>query len=77
MPEFPDPKGLSMRSIASALTAVATLAIVLGGASAAAADTNVIVPEGNAYTLVFGNWTQFAADDVFNAGHNHKAVSND
>ncbi|MFD7033233.1 chaplin [Streptomyces sp. NPDC059917] len=65
-----------MRSVASALTALAAFAVVLGGASAASADVNVIIPEGNSYTLVFGNWTQFAADDVFNAGHNNTVGSN-
>ncbi|MCX5145042.1 MULTISPECIES: hypothetical protein [unclassified Streptomyces] len=66
-----------MRSVSSVLTAAAALAIVLGGASAASADVNVTVPEGSSYTIVFGDWTQFAADDVFNAGHDNTVGSND
>lgn len=65
-----------MRAVSSVLTAVAALTIVLGGASAASADVNVTIPEGNSYTLVFGNWTQFAADDIFNAGLNNTVGSN-
>ncbi|MER5732200.1 hypothetical protein ABT084_28355 [Streptomyces sp. NPDC002138] len=65
-----------MRSVSAVLTAAAALVIVLGGASAAAADVNVTVPEGASYTFVFGNWGQFAADDVFNAGHNNTVGSN-
>lgn len=65
-----------MRSVSSALTAVAALAIVLGGASAASADVNVTFPSENSYTIVFGDWSQIAGDDVFNAGHDNTVGSN-
>ncbi|MFG2617369.1 hypothetical protein ACGFXC_07065 [Streptomyces sp. NPDC048507] len=65
-----------MRSVRSAFAVLATAAIVLGGAGAASADVNVTIPEGPSYTLVFGDWLQFAADDVFNAGHNNTVGSN-
>ncbi|MET9610234.1 hypothetical protein ABZZ17_35045 [Streptomyces sp. NPDC006512] len=65
-----------MRSVRSVLTVLAAGALVFGGASVASADVTVTVPEGNNYTLVFGDWFQFAADDVFNAGHDNTVGSN-
>ncbi|MBT2450809.1 hypothetical protein J7F03_27800 [Streptomyces sp. ISL-43] len=65
-----------MRSVRSALSVVAAGVIVLGGASAAAADVTVYAPSENSYTIVFGDWLQFAGDDVFNAGLNNTVGSN-
>ncbi|MGO4455723.1 hypothetical protein AB4039_00045 [Streptomyces sp. M-16] len=65
-----------MRSVRSVFAVLAAGAIVLGAAGAASADVNVTIPEGPSYTLVFGNWLQFAGDDVFNAGHNNTVGSN-
>ncbi|MDA5283993.1 hypothetical protein ACWGHM_10160 [Streptomyces sp. NPDC054904] len=65
-----------MRSVRSVLTVLAAGALVFGGASAASADVTVTVPEGNNYNLVFGDWFQFAADDIFNAGHDNTVGSN-
>lgn len=65
-----------MRSVRSVLSVVAAGVIVLGGASAAAADVTVNAPTETSYTFVFGDWFQFAADDVFNAGLNNTVGSN-
>ncbi|MEU8777687.1 chaplin [Streptomyces sp. NPDC048606] len=65
-----------MRSVRSVLTALAAGAIVLGGAGAASADVNVDFRPQPSYTIVFGDWLQFAADDVFNAGHDNTVGSN-
>lgn len=65
-----------MRSVRSVLTVLATGALLFAGASAASADVTVTVPEGSSYTLVFGDWLQFAGDDVFNAGHDNTVGSN-
>lgn len=65
-----------MRSVRSVLSVVAAGVIVLGGASVAAADVTVNAPAETSYTLVFGDWFQFAADDVFNAGLNNTVGSN-
>ncbi|GHI85374.1 hypothetical protein ACWGF3_36795 [Streptomyces xanthophaeus] len=65
-----------MRPVRSLLTALAAGAIVLGGASVASADVVVYAPAENSYTIVFGDWLQFAADDVFNAGHDNTVGSN-
>ncbi|MFE3766874.1 hypothetical protein ACFXPI_34545 [Streptomyces sp. NPDC059104] len=65
-----------MRSVRSAFAVLATAAIVLGGAGAASADVTVTVPEGSQYNLVFGNWFQYAADDIFNAGRDNTVGSN-
>ncbi|MEV7723368.1 hypothetical protein ACIRP0_14475 [Streptomyces sp. NPDC101733] len=65
-----------MRSVRSVFAVLAAGAIILGGASAASADVTVTVPEGSSYNLVFGDWLQFAADDVFNAGHDNTVGSN-
>lgn len=65
-----------MRSVRSALSVVAAGLIVLGCASAAAADVTVNAPSETSYTIVFGDWLQFAADDVFNAGLNNTVGSN-
>ncbi|MGW0362526.1 hypothetical protein [Streptomyces sp. NPDC002990] len=64
-----------MRSVRSVLCVLAAGAIVLGGASAASAD--VVVTTGDpSYTFVFGDWLQFAGDDLFNAGHDNTTVGN-
>ncbi|MEU7065662.1 hypothetical protein ACIGQE_08540 [Streptomyces sp. NPDC053429] len=66
-----------MRSVRSLVTTLAaTGAIVLGGASVACADVTVNYQPEPSYTFVFGNWLQFAADDVFNAGHDNTVGSN-
>ncbi|MET9887372.1 hypothetical protein ABZZ20_30385 [Streptomyces sp. NPDC006430] len=65
-----------MRSVRSLVTVLAAGVIVLGGASAASADVNVISQPENSYTIVFGDWLQFAGDDVFNAGHDNTVGSN-
>ncbi|MFD3807886.1 hypothetical protein ACFWSF_21425 [Streptomyces sp. NPDC058611] len=65
-----------MRSARTLFSVLAAGAIVFGGASAAAADVTVNVAPQNSYTLVFGDWLQFAGDDVFNAGHDNTVGSN-
>ncbi|MFD3538979.1 hypothetical protein ACFWUQ_05705 [Streptomyces sp. NPDC058662] len=65
-----------MRSMRTVFSVLAAGAIVLGGASAASADVVVTAPAEYSYTLVFGDWLQFAADDVFNAGHDNTVGSN-
>ena len=65
-----------MRSMRTVFSVLAAGAIVLGGASAASADVVVFAPAENSYTIVFGDWLQFAADDVFNAGHDNTVGSN-
>ncbi|MFJ3581784.1 hypothetical protein ACIPPS_06050 [Streptomyces sp. NPDC090127] len=65
-----------MRPVRSALTALAAGALVLVGAGAATADVNVDYHPQPSYTVVFGDWLQFAADDVFNAGHDNTVGSN-
>ncbi|MEV6955902.1 hypothetical protein [Streptomyces sp. NPDC051183] len=66
-----------MRSVRSALTVLAAAAaIVLGGVSAACADVTVNAPAENSYVIVFGDWTQFAVDDIFNVGHDNTVGSN-
>lgn len=62
-----------MRSL---LTALAAGAIVFGTASVASADVSVNFQPQPSYTLNFGHWLQFAADDVFNAGHDNTVGSN-
>ncbi|MFD3545488.1 hypothetical protein ACFWUW_07685 [Streptomyces sp. NPDC058655] len=64
-----------MRSARTLFSVLAAGAIVLGGASAATADVTVDVAPQNSYTIVFGDWFQFAADDVFNAGHDNTVGS--
>ncbi|MEV7675691.1 hypothetical protein [Streptomyces sp. NPDC088752] len=63
-----------MRSL---LTALAVGAIVLGTAGAASADVYVDYEPEPSYTVVFGDWFQFAEDDVFNAGHDNTVGSDD
>ncbi|MFD3556385.1 hypothetical protein [Streptomyces goshikiensis] len=65
-----------MRFARPLFSVLAASVIVLGGASAACADVTVNVAPQNSYTLVFGDWLQFAADDVFNAGHDNTVGSN-
>ncbi|MER7761603.1 chaplin [Streptomyces sp. NPDC097619] len=62
-----------MRTLLSALAAGA---IVMGSAGIASADVAVDFRPQPSYTIVFGDWLQFAADDVFNAGHNNIVGSN-
>ncbi|MCT4353553.1 hypothetical protein M5362_10485 [Streptomyces sp. Je 1-79] len=62
-----------MRSL---LTALAAGAIVLGTAGAASADVNPEFEPHTSYTVVFGDWLQFAGDDVFNAGGDNTVGSN-
>ncbi|RST08864.1 hypothetical protein EF910_01125 [Streptomyces sp. WAC07149] len=66
-----------MRPIRCALTALATGAILLAGASAASADDGftVYAPINNTYSIVFGDLQQIAGDDVFNAGHDNTVGS--
>ncbi|MFB7257028.1 hypothetical protein [Streptomyces nojiriensis] len=66
-----------MRSIRCALTALAAGGILLAGASAACADDTFTIhaPVGNTYSIVFGDLTQVAGDDVFNAGHDNTVGS--
>ncbi|MEU9176422.1 hypothetical protein AB0C90_06135 [Streptomyces sp. NPDC048550] len=66
-----------MRSIRLALTALAAGGIILAGASAASADDNFVVyaPIDNTYSIVFGDLTQVAGDDVFNAGRDNTVGS--
>ncbi|MFG2635427.1 hypothetical protein ACGFX8_16215 [Streptomyces sp. NPDC048362] len=66
-----------MRPVRSGLTALAACAIVLGTAGAASADVTVNNTESPSFNIVFGDWGQFAADDVFNAGHDNTVGSND
>ncbi|MBT2540125.1 hypothetical protein J7E99_05250 [Streptomyces sp. ISL-44] len=65
-----------MRSVRSLVTILAAGVVILGGASAASADVNVNFQPEPSYTFVFGDWLQFAADDVFNAGHDNTVGSN-
>lgn len=57
------------------LTTLAAGAIVFGTAGIASADVAVEYEPQPSYTLVFGDWFQFAADDVFNAGHDNTVGS--
>ncbi|MER7954097.1 hypothetical protein ACFQ69_12150 [Streptomyces sp. NPDC056470] len=61
-----------MRSL---LTALAAGVIVLGTAGVAGADVYVDVEPETSHTIVFGDWFQFAQDDVFNAGHDNTVGS--
>ncbi|MFD3945917.1 hypothetical protein [Streptomyces sp. NPDC058579] len=62
-----------MRSL---LTALAAGAIVFGTAGVASADVFVNFEPEASHTIVFGDWFQFAQDDVFNAGHDNTVGSN-
>ncbi|MCX4629765.1 MULTISPECIES: hypothetical protein [unclassified Streptomyces] len=66
-----------MRSIRLALTALAAGGVILAGASAASADDNFVVyaPIESTYSIVFGDLTQLAGDDVFNAGRDNTVGS--
>ncbi|MFC6136941.1 hypothetical protein [Streptomyces spororaveus] len=66
-----------MRSIRCALTALAAGGILLAGASAASADDafTLYAPVSNTYSIVFGDLSQVAGDDVFNAGHDNTVGS--
>ncbi|MFF2785662.1 hypothetical protein ACFVT6_02615 [Streptomyces sp. NPDC058049] len=66
-----------MRSIRCALTALAAGGILLAGASAASADGafTIYAPVSNTYSIVFGDLSQVAGDDVFNAGHDNTVGS--
>ncbi|MER7912584.1 MULTISPECIES: hypothetical protein [unclassified Streptomyces] len=61
-----------MRSL---LTALAAGALLLGAAGAASADVYVDYEPEDSYTIVFGDWLQFAGGDVFNAGHDNTVGS--
>ncbi|MCX4981561.1 hypothetical protein OG259_23935 [Streptomyces sp. NBC_00250] len=61
-----------MRSL---LTALATGVLVLGAAGVASADVYVDFEPEASHTIVFGDWLQFAHDDVFNAGHDNTVGS--
>ncbi|MFJ3921515.1 hypothetical protein [Streptomyces sp. NPDC090022] len=66
-----------MRSIRSALTALAAAGLVLAGASSACAadDFTVYAPISQTYSIVFGDLSQVAGDDVFNAGRDNTVGS--
>ncbi|MFD3469064.1 hypothetical protein ACFWWM_22330 [Streptomyces sp. NPDC058682] len=69
-----------MRSIRCVLTALAAGGILLAGASAASAASaddafTVYAPVSNTYSIVFGDLSQVAGDDVFNAGHDNTVGS--
>ncbi|MFE6845105.1 hypothetical protein [Streptomyces sp. NPDC057686] len=66
-----------MRPIRLALTALAAGGMLLAGASAACADDNFVVyaPIDNTYSIVFGDLSQVAGDDVFNAGRDNTVGS--
>ncbi|MFE7097134.1 hypothetical protein [Streptomyces erythrochromogenes] len=66
-----------MRSIRCALTALAAGGIILAGASAASADDTftIYAPVSNTYSIVFGDLSQVAGDDVFNAGRDNTVGS--
>ncbi|MFD6229106.1 hypothetical protein ACFWFZ_19880 [Streptomyces sp. NPDC060232] len=58
------------------LTALAAGAVVFGTAGVASADVTVHYHPQPSFTLVFGDWSQIAGDDVFNAGHDNTVGSN-
>ncbi|MFB7171005.1 hypothetical protein ACFCYM_09310 [Streptomyces sp. NPDC056254] len=58
------------------LTALAAGAVVLGTAGAASADVTVDYHPQPSFTIVFGDWSQIAGDDVFSAGHDNTVGSN-
>ncbi|MFG3491847.1 hypothetical protein [Streptomyces sp. NPDC047972] len=57
------------------LTALATGVLVLSAAGVASADVTVELEPEASHTVVFGDWLQFAHDDVFNAGHDNTVGS--
>ncbi|APU43684.1 MULTISPECIES: hypothetical protein [unclassified Streptomyces] len=57
------------------LTALAAGAVVLGTAGAASADVTVDYHPQPSFTIVFGDWSQIAGDDVFSAGHDNTVGS--
>lgn len=66
-----------MRSVRTGLAALAACAAVLAAAGSASADVTVHdESEAPAVTIVFGDWVQFAGDDIFNAGHDNTVGSN-
>ncbi|MEU4357868.1 hypothetical protein [Streptomyces virginiae] len=58
------------------LTALAAGAVAFGTAGAASADVTVDYQPQPSFTIVFGDWSQVAGDDVFNAGHDNTVGSN-
>jgi hypothetical protein len=75
-PPVPTERFIDMRFARTGLAALAASAFVLGTAGVASADVNVNVTDSPSYNIVFGDWSQFAADDVFNAGHDNTVGSN-
>ena len=65
-----------MRFVRTGLAALAASAFVLGTAGVASADVAVNVQGLSSYNIVFGRLGEFAADDVFNAGHDNTVGSN-
>ena len=65
-----------MRSVRSGLAALAACAIVLVAGGTACAGVTADDSEAPAVTIVFGDWGQFAGDDVFNAAHDNIVGSN-
>ncbi|WP_030774162.1 hypothetical protein [Streptomyces sp. NRRL F-2664] len=58
------------------LATLAAGAVVLGAAGVANADVTVNYQPQPSFTFVFGDWSQVAGDDVFNAGHDNTVGSN-
>ncbi|MFE8012263.1 hypothetical protein [Streptomyces antibioticus] len=65
-----------MRAVRSGLTVLAACALVLVAGGTAGAGVSVDDSSAPSVTIVFGDWGQFAGDDVFNAGHDNTVGSN-
>ncbi|MFE0730267.1 hypothetical protein ACFW2X_18855 [Streptomyces antibioticus] len=65
-----------MRAVRSGPTALAACALALVAGGTAGAGESVDDSSAPSVTMVFGDWGQFAGDDVFNASHDDTVGSN-